>query len=149
VAADGRTWLMATGRSTPRLSGVDGDGGRLLRTGGTRGKAPGEFTRPNGLAVFGDLLFVVQRDTPRVQPLALLDFAPQGAFGSDELRAPYGIWLHKAATRELEALVTDSFMYGERHDVLPHDAELAQRVRRYRLRFDDQGHLDATYVGAF
>ena len=149
VAEDGRTLLIATGKSTHRLALFDGDGGEPLRTVGTRGKAPGQFTRPNGLAVFGDVLFVVERDTPRVQLLSLPDLAPQASFGGDELRSPYGIWLHESAPRELEAFVTDSFMHGERHDVVPPAGELSQRVRRYRLRFDDEGHLDATYLGAF
>lgn len=149
AAAGGATWLIASGKSGHRLSVFDGDDGRLLRTVGGPGKRPGEFTRPNGLAVAGDLLFVVERDTPRVQLLSLPDFTPQGEFGSGELRAPYGIWLHEVAPRELEALVTDSFMYGERHDVLPPANELAERVRRYRLRFDQQGHVEATHAGTF
>ena len=149
TSPEGAVRLVASGKSAHRLSVFDGDSGDLLRAVGGRGTGPGEFTRPNGLAVAGDLLFVVERDTPRVQLLSLPDFAPQGAFGSDELRAPYGIWLHEVAPRELEALVTDSFMYGERHDVVPPAEELAQRVRRYRLRFDDQGHIDATYAGSF
>ena len=149
LAPDGIAWLMASGKSGHRLTIFDGDSGRFVRTVGSRGTRPGEFTRPNGLAVSGDLLFVVERDTPRVQLLSLPDFAPQGEFGSGELRAPYGIWLHEVAPRELEAMVTDSFMYGERHDVLPPAGELAQRVRRYRLRFDGQGHVDATHAGSF
>ncbi|MBJ6978651.1 phytase [Luteimonas sp. MC1895] len=149
VDRDGRTLLIATGKSTHRLALFDGDSGEALRTVGGRGKAPGEFTRPNGLAVSGNLLFVVERDTPRVQLLGLPDLQPQGSFGGDELRAPYGIWLRESAPGELEAFVTDSFMYGERHDVVPPAAELSQRVRRYRLRFDEQGHLDAAYLGSF
>ena len=146
---DGGTLLLATAKSTHRLALFDGDSGEPLRTVGGRGKAPGEFTRPNGLAVSGNMLFVVERDTPRVQLLSLPDLRPQASFGGDELRAPYGIWLRESAPRELEAFVTDSFMYGERHDVVPPADELAQRVRRYRLRFDDQGHLDAIYAGSF
>ncbi len=149
VGEDGQIWLLATGKSTHRLSLFDGDTGEPLRTIGTRGKAPGEFKRPNGLTVFGDLLFVVERDNHRVQLLSLPDFEPQAIFGADELRSPYGIWLHESAPGELEAFVTDSFMYGERHDVVPPAEELSQRVRRYRLRFDEQGHLDATHLGSF
>ena len=149
VTADGDTWLLATGKSTHRLSLFDGDTGEPLRTIGARGEAPGEFNRPNGLAVFGDVLFVVERDNHRVQLLSLPDFKPQAIFGADELRSPYGIWLHESAPGELEAFVTDSFMYGERYDVVPPAEELAERVRRYRLRFDDQGHLDAAYLGSF
>ena len=149
VAADGRTWLVATGKSTHRLSLYDGETGELLRTVGRRGQAPGEFERPNGVTVAGDVLFVVERDNRRVQLLSLPDFAPQASFGADELRSPYGIWVGPAAPGELEAFVTDSFMYGERFDVVPPAEELSERVRRYRLRFDDQGHLDASYSGAF
>jgi 3-phytase len=149
VTADGGTWLLATGKSTHRLSLFDGDSGEPLRTVGAAGEAPGEFRRPNGLAVSGDVLFVVERDNHRVQLLSLPDFAPQAIFGTGELRSPYGIWLHQAAIGELEAFVTDSFMYGEHFDVVPPAAELSQRVRRYRLRFDDQGHLDAAYLGSF
>ena len=149
VTADGDTWLLATGKSPHRLSLFDGDTGEPLRTIGARGEAPGEFNRPHGLAVFGNVLFVVERDNHRVQLLSLPDFKPQAIFGADELRSPYGIWLHESAPGELEAFVTDSFMYGERYDVVPPAEELAERVRRYRLRFDDQGHLDAAYLGSF
>ncbi|MGY0650659.1 phytase [Luteimonas sp. A537] len=149
VSGDGDTWLLATGKSTHRLSVFDGESGAALRTVGARGETPGTFNRPNGLAVFGDILFVVERDNHRVQLLSLPDFAPVASFGHDELRSPYGIWLHESAPRELEVFVTDSFMYGERHDVVPPAEELSQRVRRYRLRFDDQGHLDAAHLGSF
>ena len=149
VTPEGGTWLLATGKSTHRLSLFDGDSGAFLRTIGGRGDAPGQFNRPNGLTVSGDVLFVVERDNHRVQLLSLPDFGPQARFGADELRSPYGIWVHETAPGELEAFVTDSFMYGERYDVVPPAEELSQRVRRYRLRFDDQGHLDAAYTGSF
>ena len=41
VTADGDTWLLATGKSTHRLSLFDGDTGEPLRTIGARGEAPG------------------------------------------------------------------------------------------------------------
>lgn len=147
--SEGETWLLATGKSGHRLSLYDGDTGRLLRTIGGHGDAPGAFNRPNGIAAHGEVLFVVERDNRRVQLLSLPDLAPLASFGQDELRSPYGIWLHESAPDELEAFVTDSFMYGERYDVVPPVEELAQRVRRYRLRFDGEGHLDARYLGAF
>lgn len=149
VTAEGQTWLLATGKASHRLTLFDGDSGEVLRTVGGRGQAPGEFNRPNGIAVYGEVLFVVERDNRRVQLLSLPDLEPQAVFGADELRSPYGIWLHESAPGELEAFVTDSFMYGERYTIVPPAEELAQRVRRYRLRFDDQGHLDAAYLGSF
>ena len=148
-APDGATWLLATGKSTHRLSLYDGDTGGLLRRVGDRGEAAGAFNRPNGIATHGDVLFVVERDNHRVQLLSLPGLEPLATFGQDELRSPYGIWLHETAPSELEAFVTDSFMYGERYDVVPPAEELAQRVRRYRLRFDDQGHAEVDYLGSF
>lgn len=145
---DGRVWLFATGKSSHRLSLFDGDSGAVLRTVGERGDRPGAFNRPNGVSVFGDLLFVVERDNRRVQVLSLPGFEPIGAFGQDQLRSPYGIWLNEVAPGELDAYVTDSFMYGARFDELPADQELDQRVRRYRLDVGDDG-LDARYLGAF
>ena len=145
---DGAVWLIATGKSTHRLSVIDGDSGRLLRTVGGHGTAAGEFDRPNGVAVEGDRLFVVERDNHRVQVLALPGFTPAGRFGDDVLRSPYGIWLHPLGDGEIDAYVTDSFMYGERYDVVPPLAELSQRVRRFRLR-PDGGTIAARATGSF
>ena len=52
---EGTTWLIATAKETHRLVVYDGDTGRTLRGFGARGDRPGEFNRPNGIAVHGDL----------------------------------------------------------------------------------------------
>ena len=146
---DGATWLIASGKSSHRLVVYDGDTGARLRTFGGPGSGPGQFDRPNGLAVFGDHLFVVERDNHRVQVFTLPDFTVLGSFGDDVLRSPYGIWLNETEPDELEAYVTDSFMYGKHFDVVPPLAELDQRVRRFRVQFDQAGRLRAHYGGAF
>lgn len=146
---DGRTWLIASAKSTHRLVVFDADSGERLREIGSEGAAPGEFNRPNGLAVYGDQLFVVERDNHRVQVLSLPDFKPVGSFGENELRSPYGIWLTETEPGELEAYITDSFMYGKKFDEVPPFAELNQRVRRYRVQFDQAGRLRANYGGSF
>jgi len=146
---DGSTWLIASAKSTHRLAVYDADSGQRLRTFGEKGGAAGQFKRPNGLAVFGDHLFVVERDNHRVQVLHLPDFAPLGSFGEAELRSPYGVWVNETAPGELDAYITDSFMYGEKFDRVPPLPELDQRVRRYRLRFDDNDAVSAEYQGAF
>lgn len=146
---DGDIRLIASAKSSHRLVVYDGQTGALLRTVGARGEAPGLFDRPNGLAVFGDRLYVVERDNRRVQVLALPDFAPVGSFGGDVLRSPYGIWLNETEPGELEAYVTDSFMYGARFDEVPPFAELDQRVRRFRVQFDQDGRLRTHYAGSF
>ena len=149
VTEDGNTWLIATGKSSHRLLVLDAATGAQLRTFGTQGDAPGEFNRPNGLAVSGDHLFVVERDNHRVQVFSLPGLTALGSFGERELRSPYGLWLHETEPGELEAYVTDSFQYGEKFDVLPPSHELDQRVRRYRISFDQHGRVLSSYGGSF
>ena len=72
----------------------DAETGERLRTVGGPGKGPLQFSRPNGIAVFGDVLFVVERDNHRVQALQLPDFSPLGMIGKDVLRVPYGCLLY-------------------------------------------------------
>lgn len=148
-AEDGTLLLVATAKTSHRLLVFDGDTGELLRTVGRRGPGPGEFVRPNGVAAHGDLLFVSERDNHRVQVLRLPDFAPLRTFGDDELRSPYGVWTYEAAPGELVVYVTDSFMDGPRHDVVPPFERLAERVRRYRVRLDGAEGLQVESLGAF
>ena len=70
-AADGRTWLRAAGKAGHRLTLFDGDSGAVSGTVGAGGEGHGSFNRPNGITVFGDLVFVVERDNRRVQVLSL------------------------------------------------------------------------------
>ncbi|HVI26261.1 MAG TPA: phytase [Xanthomonadaceae bacterium] len=149
TTADGATWLIATAKSTHRLVVYDGDSGERLRSVGEEGDGPGQFDRPNGIAVYGDHLFVVERDNHRVQVLTLPGFTPLGSFGDDVLRSPYGIWINETEPDELEVYVTDSFMYGKRFDQVPPWNELDQRVRRFRVQFDQAGRLRSNYGGAF
>ncbi len=146
---DGKTWLIATGKSSHRLVIFDADTGEQLRTFGEEGAGPGQFKRPNGIAVQGDYLFVVERDNHRVQLLSLPDLRTIGTFGEKELRSPYGIWLTEKEPGEYDVYITDSFMYGKKFDVVPPFDELDQRVRRYRVSFDQNGGLRAQYAGAF
>lgn len=146
---DGRTWLIASAKSSHRLVVFDADDGTLLRTFGQQGGAPGSFDRPNGLALFGDLLFVVERDNRRVQVLRLPNFEPVAGFGQETLRTPYGLWLHETAPGELEAYVTDSYMDGEHFNIVPPPQRLGERVRRYRIALGEDGHLETQLVASF
>lgn len=146
---DGRVWLIATAKATHHLALYDADTGQRLRTVGGPGTAVGQFNRPNGIAVFGDLLFVAERDNHRVQAFRLPEFAPLGAFGADALRSPYGLWVHEPAPGELELFVTDSFMADFRTMTLPPMAELAGRVKRFQVRIEDGGKLETRLLGQF
>ena len=133
-AADGSLWLIATAKATDKLVVYDGQTGAHLRDVGTAGAGPGQFDRPNGIAVIDDLVLVVERDNRRVQVMTLPDFAPIGHFGQDELRKPYGLWVNKTGQGSYDLYVTDSWDNGEDaqgNDIQPPLAELDQRVRRY------------------
>lgn len=145
----GGAWIIGTAKATHQLVVFDADSGERLREVGGKGKALGQFNRPNGVAVFGDVLFVVERDNRRVQMLSLPAFAPLGSFGESELRSPYGVWVHETAPDELETYITDSFMHGAKFDVVPPLAQLNQRVRRYRVRFDSDAKPVAKLLGSF
>ena len=95
IAPDGSRWLIATAKATHALVVFDGDSGKRLRVVGGKGKALGKLDRPNGISVVDDLVFVVERDNRRVQVFSLPDFTPLIAFGQDELREPYGLWVRK------------------------------------------------------
>lgn len=146
---DGAVWLVATAKTRHHLLLIDAATGKRLRTIGERGAAPGQFNRPNGVAIWGDLLFVVERDNHRVQALRLPDFAPLAAFGADVLRSPYGLWINELSPQRLELLVTDSFMADYRTGKLPPVEEMNQRVRRFHIDIGDDGELRASYIGAF
>ncbi|MBE2291469.1 MAG: phytase [Xanthomonadaceae bacterium] len=145
---DGGRWLIATAKDGQRLLVFDADTGARIGASGGPGTGPGQFRRPNGIAVAGDLLFVVERDGARVQVLRLPGFEPVGQFGQDQLLTPYGIWLDTREAGAVTAYVTDSFMADFANRVLPPRERLAERVKRYRLAVRD-GRLEARYLGAF
>ena len=147
VTPEGGLWLIATAKDSGRLVVFDGDTGATLRSIGSNGAEPGQFSRPNGIAVFGDLVFVVERDNHRVQVLRLPDFSPAGIFGTDDLLKPYGLWLHESAPMELQLDVTDSYQNPD--NSVPALAELDRRVKRFRVILGESGveaaRLEASY----
>ena len=151
TAPDHATWLLATAKKGDHLVIYDGDSGATLRTFGARGDGPGEFRQPNGIAVHGNLAFVVERDNRRVQVLELPSLRTLAMFGSDELRQPYGLWLREITADTLEVLVTDSYMRGVDANgdiIVPPLAELGRRVQRYRVEVSGDRVL-ARHAGAF
>jgi 3-phytase len=152
VAADGRVWLFATSKATGRLMVYDGETGADLRRVGTAGDAPGQFLRPNGIFVFNDLLFVVERDNHRVQVLNLPDLKSLGSFGQGDLLQPYGIWVRELGAGDgIEVIVTDAYMAGEYpngDDIAPPLPELGKRMKRYAVTVKG-GAISARLVESF
>jgi 3-phytase len=142
----GETWVIATGKWTHRLHVYDGATGTLIRTVGGRGTEPGEFRRPNGIAIAGDIVLVVERDNARVQALRLPGFEHLVSFGGTVLRQPYGIAVHERDSTEFDIFVTDN--YGGFLGRTPDDDELGQRVKRFRVSAGES-RVVVTYLGAF
>jgi len=150
TAPDGSVLVLATAKSTHRLVVYDGATGAFIRHVGARGAGPGQFDRPNGIAVVDDLAFVVERDNRRVQVLRLPGMEHVGEFGADVLQLPYGLWVN-AVGGGYEVYVTDAYMAGEDaqgEDILPLLAKLDRRVQRFALAVEGDG-LRARHVGAF
>ncbi len=150
-APDGRLLLIATAKATDQLVVYDGESGETISRLGSEGDGPGQFRRPNGIAVVDDLAFVVERDGRRVQVLQLPDLAPLGSFGSEQLRKPYGLWVLPEGGGRYTLYITDAYMAGEDaqgEDILPPLEQLDQRVHRYAVDVAD-GQARGTHAGAF
>ena len=143
-------WVVSTAKGTHDLWVHDATDGTLLHRVGGRGDGPGRFDYPNGIAIVGDLLLVVERDSHRVQMLSLPDFRSMGSFGADELIRPYGIALFSRDDGTLAVFVTDS--YGIELNV-PGLASLTgdftRRVKELRLQLGSDGVPEASFVQAF
>ncbi len=144
---DGSTWVVASGKSTHRLTLYDGDSGAVLRRVAEAGDLPGQLRRPNGVFVIDDRLFVVERDNRRVQVFALPSFAPLGSFGQAELRKPYGVWV-MGVEAGYEVIVSDAYMSEADADRPPPPAALGERFKRYRVVARGP-EFEATLLGSF
>jgi 3-phytase len=141
----GQHWLFATAKQGDRIWVYDAVDGTVVDTVGNEGAGPGRFDRPNGIAVAGDLLLVVERDNARLQVLSLPDFNSLGMFASDLIR-PYGIAAFESGDGQVEVYITDN--YETEDEQIPPDSELDHRVHHYRLMLGD-GTIDAELVAVF
>jgi 3-phytase len=148
LGAEG-AWVVATAKGTHDLWVYDASTGALLKRVGRMGSGLGEFQYPNGIAIAGDLLLVVERDNHRVQALSLPAFHPLGTFGEEELTRPYGIAFFTQEDGTLQVYVTDD--YGNEED-LPSGqdptGDFTRRVKRFALGVED-GTLEVRFLGAF
>lgn len=143
---DRRHLAIATSKQLDRLLVFDAFDGSMVQTIGASGPALGQFRRPNGIAVVGDLVFVVERDNRRVQVLRAPAMTPLGAFGADQLRKPYGLCVVPVADGTLRVLVTDD--YERPRNVAKALPLLGERVRDYTVTVEGNA-LTATYAGSF
>jgi 3-phytase len=128
----GQHWLLVTAKAGDLIRVHDATTGALVRDVGTRGTGLGQYRRPNGVAILGDLLWVVERDGQRVQVLRLPDFTPLGAYGTGDLVKPYGVTVVAREDSVFRTWITDSYELVE--DSVPPDSALGRRVREYEVR---------------
>lgn len=111
----GEHWIIATAKSGNILPVYDAVTGKLIKQIGEPGTGLGQLSRPNGIAVAGDLLFIVERDNKRLQIFSL----PEGRFlGMTEgvLEKPYGIAVIPDDNSGYIAYVTDDSSRSGRND---------------------------------
>lgn len=130
----GEHWLLVTAKAGDVIRVHDASTGQLVRDVGVRGSGRGEYIRPNGVALHGDLLWVVERDGRRVQVLRLPEFTPLGVYGVGDLVKPYGVTVVQRADGVYRSWITDSYELVE--DSVPPDSALGRRIREYEVRVD-------------
>lgn len=145
---DGATvsWVMATGKESHDLVVYDANNGSIVRRVGGPGAEAGQFQRPNGIMVHGDLALVVERDNHRIQVLGLPGFETRALVGADVLRRPYGLTVTEDEPGVLEVYVTDNYETAEGE--IPPDAELGKRVKHLRI-FASATPVDSEHVRSF
>lgn len=137
-------WVVATAKGSHQLVVLDAATGAEVRRVGAPGDAPGELRRPNGIAVAGDLVLVVERDNARVQVFRLPELEAVGTFGEATLELPYGLAVRPSAGGGLEVWVTDAIELSEAEE--RGTPRRAQFVERFRVRVVGDG-LAAEHVG--
>ena len=145
-SAEGKTLLFATAKQANFLRVYDGDSGRFLRVVGQHGTGRGDFSRPNGIFVIDDHAFIVERDNHRIQIVNLEDMTFIGEFGSDNLRAPYGLWVWPQSAGAYRVYVTDSYYTPEAK--VPPNEELGERVKMFEVRIAE-GRIEARHRVSF
>jgi 3-phytase len=142
---NGEHWIIATCKATDRLLVHDAATGRLVRHVGVSGSGPGQFSRPNGIAVVDDLAIIVERDNHRLQVFRLPSWTVLGSFGGNDLIKPYGIALRRDSSAYV-LYVTDNYETADEN--IPPDAELGRRVKMFRMTVGEKS-VTGELMGAF
>jgi len=105
----GEPLAICTAKAKDQLVIFNALNGERKGTVGSRGTSAGQFARPNGILVLGDLCWVVERDNHRIQVLRLPDFSPLALIAGELLRKPYGIAGFQDGAGRFQLFVTDDY----------------------------------------
>ena len=146
---DRTVWLIATAKSSHRLLVFDADSGARLREVGRKGTAAGKFQRPNGIAVHGTHVFVVERDNPACRCCGCRISSRSAASAVTCCAVPTASGCMRpgaAGSRSTSPTASCSA------NVVPPLAELDHRVHRFDVRIDRAGggreRIDARHRAA-
>lgn len=123
----GRPTIVATAKASHRLMMFDLETGQRAGTWGEPGEAPGQFNRPNGIAVVDGFAFIAERDGKRVQWIDLQRGKPLAVLGAGDMGAPYGVYVQTIDRGRYRVYVTDNYLTPDLH--VPPLTELGKRVR--------------------
>jgi 3-phytase len=107
----GQHWLIATAKSANVLPVYDAATGAWIKNIGQPGTEAGQLLRPNGIAVSGNILFVIERDNARMQLFSLPEGTPLG-MTEGILKRPYGLAVTQTAPGDYTVYITDNYSSG-------------------------------------
>lgn len=148
---DGEHWLIATAKDADALYIADAASGEKIKIFGVSGNKKGQLKYPNGISVFDDYLYVVERDNRRVQVFSLPGLSSLGFISDSLLEKPYGIYIYQDSLKTNHLYVTDNYT-ADFNNLL----SLNRRIHHYtfsieteRLQFKLESLLgDTTESGA-
>jgi 3-phytase len=143
---DSGTYVFATAKASDQIFVYNAENGNLIKKVGETGSELGQFKSPNGIYIYGDLCFIVERDNHRVQVLRLPKLEPVLSFGEDRLVKPYGLNVFRKDSK-FHIYITDGYTENEE---LPVDSNLGKRVLHYSFDYDKKNliHIEfLKYIG--
>ncbi len=144
---NGEHWVLSTAKEADVIVVFDAASGEELDRIGGEGTDPGQFDRPNGIAVIDDVVVIVERNNRRIQILSLPEFETLEFVGEDELRWPYGLTVFPGEEAGTYALyVTDN--YEDEHGEAPADSLLGERVKHFVVSVEN-GSVQSELVRSF
>ena len=144
--ANGQVLVITTAKLGNALVVIDGVSGKMVRTVGTKGLKLGQLGRPNGVAVWGDVAIVVERENQRLHAFLLPSFKPLGFYADTLLIKPVGLAVRPRTATTADLWVTDN------QDLSPypeeHAAVFRRRIKQFTLTRTATG-LTVAFVRAF